>query len=99
MGSQQLTVSRVPVLAFNGDADPNDQPRNMAGAQQFWPGSRDIALPGQGHLVTSATWPCMGALTQAFIEQASAAHLDTSCVAAIPAPAFPLTLQALVGGG
>jgi hypothetical protein len=41
----------------------------------------------------------MGALTQAFIEQASAAHLDTSCLAAIPAPAFDLTLQALTGGG
>jgi hypothetical protein len=24
VGSQQLTASRTPVLAFNGDADPND---------------------------------------------------------------------------
>ena len=54
VGSQQLTASHVPVLAFSGDADPTDQPRNMAGAQQFWPDSRDIALPGQGHSVTSA---------------------------------------------
>jgi pimeloyl-ACP methyl ester carboxylesterase len=99
VGSQQLTLSRVPVLSLNGDADPTDQPRNMAGMQKFWPGSREIALPGQGHYVTPATWPCMGALTQAFIEQASAAHLDTSCLAATPAPAFDLTLQALTGGG
>ncbi len=99
VGSQQLTVSRVPVLAFSGDADPNDQPRNMAGAQQFWPDSRDITLPGQGHSLTSDSWPCEGALIQAFIAQASVAHLDTSCVAAIPAPAFPLTLQALAGSG
>ena len=99
VGSQQLTLSRVPVLSFNGDADPTDQPRNMAGMQQFWPDSREVALPGQGHYVTSASWPCEGALTQVFIEQASVAHLDTSCVAAIPAPAFPLTLQALAGGG
>jgi pimeloyl-ACP methyl ester carboxylesterase len=64
VGSQQLTASRVPVLSFNGDADPTDQPRNMAGMQQFWPDSREIALPGQGHYVTPATWPCEGALTR-----------------------------------
>jgi hypothetical protein len=86
VGSQQLTLARVPVLSFNGDADPTDQPRNMAGIQQFWPDSREIALPGQGHYVTSASWPCESALTQVFIEQASVAHLDTSCLAAIPAP-------------
>ena len=99
VGSQQLTLSRVPVLSFNGDADPTDQPQNMAGMQQFWPDSREIALPDQGHYVIPATWPCESALTQAFIEQASVAHLDTSCLAAIPAPAFDLTLQALAGGG
>ena len=99
VGSQQLTASRVPVLSFNGDADPTDQPRNMAGMQIFWLGSREIALPGQGHYVTSATWPCEGALTEAFIQQATSAHLDTSCLATIPAPFFDLTLQALTDGG
>ena len=99
VGSQQLTASRVPVLSFNGDADPTDQPRNMAGMQQSWPGSREIALPGQGHHVTSASWPCEDALTQAFIQQASVAHLDTGCPAAIPAPAFDLTLHDLAGSG
>jgi len=99
VGSQQLTASRVPVLSFNGDADPTDPPRNMAGMGVFWPGSREIALPGQGHYVTSATWPCEGALTEEFIQQATAAHLDTSCLATIPAPSFDLTLQALTDGG
>jgi pimeloyl-ACP methyl ester carboxylesterase len=98
VGSQQLTACRVPVLAFSGDADPTDQPRNMAGAQQFWPDSRDITLPGQGHSVTSASWPCEGALIGMFIAQASVAHLDTGCLATI-APAFPLTLQALAASG
>jgi hypothetical protein len=71
----------------------------MAGAQQFWPDSRDIALPSQGHCFNSANgWDCESALIQAFIQQASVAHLDTSCVADIRAPAFPLTLQALAGG-
>lgn len=100
VGSQQLTASRVPVLAFSGGADPNDQPRNMAAARQFWPDSLDVTLPGQGHSITYASgWPCESALIQVFILQASVAHLDTGCVAAIPAPAFPLTLQALAGGG
>jgi hypothetical protein len=35
---------------------------------------------------------------QAFIEQASVAHLDTSCLATTPAPPFALTLQAAAGG-
>jgi len=99
VGSQQLTVSRVPVLAFSGAADPNDQPRNMAGMQQFWPDSRDITLPAQGHSLTPTSWACEGPLIQAFITQASVGHLDAGCVAAIPAPAFPLTLQALASGG
>ena len=40
---------------------------------------REIALPGQRHYGTSVTLPCMVSLTQAFIEQATAAHLDTGC--------------------
>ena len=98
VGSQQLTSSSVPVLAFSGDADPTDQPRNIAGAQQFWPDSRDIALPGQGHSVTSASWECEGALIGVFIAQASPAHLDTSCVSTITPP-FDLDLQTLTSSG
>jgi TAP-like protein len=99
VGSQQLTASRVPVLAFSGAADPADPSPNMAGMHQFWPDSRDITVPGQGHSVTSASWACEGALIGVFIAQASVAHLDTGCVASIPAPAFPLNLQALAGSG
>jgi pimeloyl-ACP methyl ester carboxylesterase len=98
VGSQQLTASRVPVLAFSGAADPQDRSRNMAGAQQYWPNSRDITLPGQGHSVTPASWACEGALIGAFIAQASPAHLDTSCLSTIT-PTFDLTLQALAGSG
>jgi pimeloyl-ACP methyl ester carboxylesterase len=98
VGQQQLTVSTVPVLAFNGAADPIDQPRNWDGAQAFFPDSRDITLPGQGHDVNSASWAaCAGPLTQAFIEQASLAHLDTSCLASVPVAPFDVTLQAPAG--
>jgi len=92
VGQQRPTVSTVPLLAFNGVYDPVEQPRNWAGAQQLYPDSRDIALPGQGH-DTNDTWDfCAGPLTQVFVEQGSLAHLDTSCLANIPAPVFDLTL-------
>ena len=91
VGQEQLRVSTVPVLAFNGVYDPIEQPRNWARARQLYPDSRDIALPGQGHQ-TNDTWDlCAGPLTQAFIEQASLAHLDTCCLANIPAPVFDPT--------
>ncbi len=99
VGHEQLTVSTVPVLAFNGSADPSDQPRNMAGAQKFWPDSLALALPGQGHEPTTGAWAvCAGPLMQAFVEQASVAHLDTSCLATSHTPPFDLTLQAAAGG-
>jgi pimeloyl-ACP methyl ester carboxylesterase len=55
---QQLAASGVPVLAFSGDADPAGPAPNMAGAPQFWLDSRDVALPGQGHALTSGSWFC-----------------------------------------
>jgi pimeloyl-ACP methyl ester carboxylesterase len=92
IGQEQPTISTVPLLAFNGLYDPIEQPRNWSRARQLYPDSRDIALPGQGHQ-TNDTWDlCAGPLTQAFIEQASLAHLDTGCLANIPAPVFDLTL-------
>ena len=99
VGSEQLTVSRVPVLTFNGESDPIDQPRNMAGAQKFWPNSLELAVPGQGHEPSTEFWgACAGPIMQAFIEQASVAHLDTSCLPFSPAPPFDLTLKAAASG-
>ena len=92
VGHERLTVSTVPLLAFNGAYDPVEQPRNWARAQKVFPGSREIALPGQGHNTTSTWYVCAGPLTQAFIEQASVAHLNTGCLAAVSAPLFDLTL-------
>jgi pimeloyl-ACP methyl ester carboxylesterase len=92
VGHEQLTVSTVPVLAFNGAYDPVEQLRNCAGAQEYYPDSRDITLPGQGHDTTETWGLCAGTLTQTFIEQASAAHLDTSYLAHAPAPPFDLVL-------
>jgi pimeloyl-ACP methyl ester carboxylesterase len=99
VGREQLTISRVPVLAFNGDADPIEQPRNMAGARKFWPDSLELAVPGQGHEPSVEFWSaCAGPIMQAFIEQASVAHLNISCLPFSPAPPFDLTLKAAANG-
>jgi hypothetical protein len=93
VGDQRLTMSKAPVLAFNGDADPIEQPRNWVGAHKVFPRSRDIGLPYQGHDVNSVSWgTCAGLLTRTFIQQASLAHLNTSCLPNIPAPTFDLTV-------
>jgi pimeloyl-ACP methyl ester carboxylesterase len=93
VGDLRLKTSRVPVLAFNGAGDPIEQPQNWAGAQKFYPDSRDIVLPGQGHDVNSASWQaCAGLITQTFIEQASLAHPNTTCLSTV-APPFFLTLR------
>jgi pimeloyl-ACP methyl ester carboxylesterase len=81
-GDQQLTVTQVPVLSFNGAGDPAAPAANLAGVQRYWPAFREIVLPSQGHDVDATAWGrCGGPLTEAFIEQSSAAHLDTSCLA------------------
>jgi pimeloyl-ACP methyl ester carboxylesterase len=98
VGSEQLTASAIPVLAFNGAGDPLDPPSNMSGAKAIWPDSKAITLPAQGHDVDSYSWgQCAGTLTGTFIAQASTAHLDTGCLAGVSlivAP-FDLTLQSL----
>jgi pimeloyl-ACP methyl ester carboxylesterase len=91
--------SPVPVLAINGDADPQDPPANMDGAQQLWPNSLELAVPGQAHDINWATWQsCTGPLIGAFIAHGTVANLDTSCVATAHGQPFTLTLGALASG-
>ena len=93
VGDLRLRVSRVPILAFNGAGDPIEQPRNWDGARKYYPNSRDIVLPGQGHDVNSGSWQaCAGLIDQRFIRTASLANLNTSCLSTI-APPFLLTLR------
>jgi hypothetical protein len=62
------------------------------GRGNFTPITATSHCPAQGYQ-TNPTWgSCAGPLTQAFIEQASLTHLDTSCLANIPALVFDLTL-------
>jgi len=92
VGYEELTLSKVPVLALNGDADPIDQPGNMALAREFWPDSLAVRLPGQGHDTNGSWQVCGGPLAEAFIAQGSVAGLDTSCLSVVPPTAFLLSL-------
>jgi hypothetical protein len=82
-----------PVVYFAGGPGgsavaeiPTDLPDLLALNVRF-------ALPGQGHDVNSASWQaCAGLIDQAFIEHASLAHLNTSCLSTITAFFF-LTLH------
>jgi pimeloyl-ACP methyl ester carboxylesterase len=80
------TSSSVPVLLFNGEADPQDPPENVAAAKQFYPNSLSLVAPGQGHGFTGI--PCRASIVADFIERGSIEGLDPGCLENVPLPAF-----------
>ena len=81
-----LTNSSVPVLFFNGEADPQDPPENVATAKQRYPNSLGLVAPGQGHGFTGI--PCRDSIVAEFIEQGSVDGLSVQCLEKVPLPAF-----------
>ena len=82
------TTSNVPVLLINGEADPQDPPRNVAGANQLWPNSVSVIMPSQGHSMSFSS--CRIQIMSDFIEAGSGDELDTSCVRHISIPDFDI---------
>ncbi len=85
-------TSDVPVLALNGEEDPQDPPANMAGAAVVWPNSLALTVPGQGHDIDPVSAGCEIPLIQSFIDQATVTGLDTTCLAQLAPTEFDLTL-------
>ena len=74
----------VPTLWLAGDADPQDPPSNLAGVAAQGPGNLVAVMPAQEHVVGHLG--CGPAVIAAFVDAGTVQGLDTSCVAAGPAP-------------
>jgi pimeloyl-ACP methyl ester carboxylesterase len=81
-----LADSSVPVLFFNGEADPQDPPENVAIAKQRYPNSLSLVAPGQAHGFTGI--PCRDLIVADFIERGSVDGLSTQCLEQVALPAF-----------
>lgn len=82
-------VSDVPSLVLSGDIDPVTPPTWGESVVKHLRNGRHIVMPGTGHGVIST--PCGLKLIETFIDQGSAAGLDTRCVSAVHRPPFFVT--------
>ncbi len=82
----QVRPLQIPALILSGDLDPVTPPRWGEAMKAHFPGARHIVVPGAGHN-TSMTG-CMPDLIAEFIDQGSAAGLDTQCVRTVRRPPF-----------
>jgi pimeloyl-ACP methyl ester carboxylesterase len=81
-----LTNSSVPVLFFNGEADPQDPPENVANAEQRYPNSLSLVAPGQAHGFTGI--PCRASIVADLFARGSVDGLSTQCLEQVELPAF-----------
>jgi pimeloyl-ACP methyl ester carboxylesterase len=84
--TKEPVVSALPTLLLSGEADPVTPPQSAEQAARTLSNHLHIVVPGQGHNVFYRG--CLPSLIADFIGQASAAGLDTTCVAQIRPTAF-----------
>jgi pimeloyl-ACP methyl ester carboxylesterase len=82
-------VSDVPALVLSGDLDPVTPPTWGESVVKSLENGRHITVPGTGHGVVGTA--CGQKLIQDFLDNASAASLDASCVPLIKRPPFFVT--------
>lgn len=80
-------VVEVPVLAINGEADPNDPPELSAGLARHYPDSRLLVAANQSHWSGPARG-CFAAAVAQFIDTASVDAVSPGCLASFPSPPF-----------
>ncbi|HLJ44804.1 MAG TPA: alpha/beta hydrolase [Bryobacteraceae bacterium] len=73
-----LTPSDIPALILSGEADPVTPPSWGQQVASQWKNSKHIVVPANGH----GAWGtgCVMKLMAKFLDDGSAANLDTSCV-------------------
>jgi hypothetical protein len=81
-----VTDSSVPVLFFNGEADPQNPPENVVGARQRYPNSLSLVAPGQAHGFTGI--PCRASILADYIERGSVEGLAADCLEQVELPPF-----------
>ena len=82
-------MSDVPALVLSGDLDPVTPPTWGESVVKSLKNGRHITVPGTGHGVVGTA--CGQKLIRNFLDDASAASLDTSCVRSIKRPPFFVT--------
>jgi len=82
-------VSDVPAMVLSGDIDPVTPPAWGESVAKTLKNGRHITVPGTGHGVISTA--CGQRLVQDFLDSASSASLDVSCVRSIKRPPFFVT--------
>lgn len=82
----QPVVSIKPVLILSGEADPVTPPEWGEQVKKHLKNARHIVTPGAGH--GTSTLGCMPKLVAKFLNEASAAGLDATCVTKQQRPPF-----------
>jgi pimeloyl-ACP methyl ester carboxylesterase len=81
--------SRVPVLAVNGGADPQDPTTNLGDLKRHFPDSRVVTLPHTGHQFGAPA--CVSQIITGFVGHGTTKSLKTGCAQEVVVPPFPLT--------
>jgi hypothetical protein len=79
----------VPALILSGDVDPVTPPPWGEAVARHLKNARHVAVPATGHGVVGT--PCGQRLIEQFLEDGSAAGLDTSCIGDVRRPPFFVT--------
>lgn len=82
----EAVSSDVPVLLISGEADPITPPRHAEALRKSLPNSLHLIFPGMGH--GNGIGDCARRIMGAFLETASTAGLDTTCVEDVAPPPF-----------
>ena len=88
-GYYEPVKSTVPVLVLSGDLDPVTPPAWGDAVTSHLGNARHIIVPGTGHGAIATG--CGMRMAHDFIERASVADLDTSCLEGLRRPPFFLT--------
>jgi pimeloyl-ACP methyl ester carboxylesterase len=83
---REPVVSNVPVLMLSGEADPITPPRHAGQLTDSLSNSLHLVFDDMGH--GNALSDCTSRIIARFIETASVAGLDTSCVQGVEPPPF-----------